>query len=116
MAVAAIEDACGVTPRGIPGTQLSNYKEINVALQILVEEGFVGCACIYRLLMTSMASRVHRTISGWAAACWWVSTGIDAGLLATERPSVCTISITMATESPGISDGSVTVSVETPGA
>src|ERR1035441_7875023 len=32
MAVAAIEDACGVTPRGIPGTQLSNYKEINVGI------------------------------------------------------------------------------------
>src|ERR1035437_3880408 len=58
--------------------------------------------------------RGHCTIKRWGTARRRVSTGIEAGLLATERPSVCTTSIITGTESPKTSEGSVTVSVETP--
>jgi polysaccharide deacetylase family protein (PEP-CTERM system associated) len=50
IAVAAIEDACGVTPRVYRAPSYSITKKSMWALEILVEEGFVGDSSIYPII------------------------------------------------------------------
>jgi polysaccharide deacetylase family protein (PEP-CTERM system associated) len=50
MAIAAIEDACGVTPRLYRAPSYSITRQSIWALQILVEEGFVGDSSIYPII------------------------------------------------------------------
>ena len=61
-AVAAIENACGVTPRVYRAPSYSITQESMWALEILVEEGFVSDSSIYPILTTVMEFRVRPAI------------------------------------------------------